>query len=247
MKISRQILWLLFVFQFTLPVLATSSFNDVDTIADDENTSFDLTILLSEYLETVSKEYAEKGYRSEFSIGNIDPYHKIKDCDHRPVISNKRSPLKQARITTELRCNGTKPWKLYVGSEFKLYSQTVVAATSIRRGQVISANDLLIKEIVINQSNYSLYDDISDVVGMIAKRSIRAESTIQPGHLLPPKLVKRGDNVIIVARNSAISVRMNGTALSDGALGQQIPVRNTRSNRVVKARVSKAGLVTITL
>ncbi|WP_068760288.1 flagellar basal body P-ring formation chaperone FlgA, partial [Oleiphilus sp. HI0128] len=88
---------------------------------------------------------------------------------------------------------------------------------------------------------------LSDVEGMVARRSIRPGSTIQPGHLTPPKLVKRGDNVVIVASNSAISVRMNGTAMTDGALGQQIPVQNLQSKRVVKARVSEPGLVIITL
>ncbi|KZY66314.1 hypothetical protein A3735_23210, partial [Oleiphilus sp. HI0061] len=164
-----------------------------------------------------------------------------------PQLKLNRPPLTQNRITIEIRCEGLKPWKLYIGSEFDLYAHTVVATGGIRRGQVISINDINLEEIVINRTHYSHYQQLSDVEGMVARRSIRPGSTIQPGHLTPPKLVKRGDNVVIVASNSAISVRMNGTAMTDGALGQQIPVQNLQSKRVVKARVSEPGLVIITL
>ena len=256
MKISRQILLLVFIFSIALNLAANDNAihgTNINTplLSDSEKTQhsneYNIGEIVKAYLETMAEEYAVKGYRSEYSVGNIDPYHMLKRCNTAPDISTNRPPLNQTRITTEVKCTDSQPWKLYVNSEFNLYNHIVVAASNIRRGQVITALDLELKETIINKSHYSFYGQLNDVVGMVAKRTIRAESNIQPNFLRPPKLVKRGDNVVIVASNSAISVKMNGTALSDGALGQQISVQNLQSKRVVKARVSSVGRVTITL
>ena len=54
-----------------------------------------------------------------------------------------------------------------------------------------------------------------------------------------------GDKVVIGGSNGSVSVKMPGEAMEDGAVGAQIRVRNTRSNREIKARVSAAGQVRV--
>lgn len=44
-----------------------------------------------------------------------------------------------------------------------------------------------------------------------------------------------------------INVKMPGEALSDGAPGQQIRVRNLRSQRIIKARVIEPGTVEVNM
>ncbi|WP_121363151.1 flagellar basal body P-ring formation chaperone FlgA, partial [Pseudomonas aeruginosa] len=56
-----------------------------------------------------------------------------------------------------------------------------------------------------------------------------------------------GDQVVILARTATINVKMPGEALSDGAPGQQIRVRNLRSQRIIKARVIEPGTVEVNM
>ncbi|MCY1454933.1 flagella basal body P-ring formation protein FlgA [compost metagenome] len=58
-------------------------------------------------------------------------------------------------------------------------------------------------------------------------------------------MVSKGDQVVISAMSPAINVRMPGEALSNGAPGEQIRVRNLSSGRVVKARVKGPGQVQV--
>ena len=51
----------------------------------------------------------------------------------------------------------------------------------------------------------------------------------------------QGDQVVITAKTGSISVRMPGEAMADGAPGKQIPVKNQRSGRTIKARVTGPG------
>ena len=90
------------------------------------------------------------------------------------------------------------------------------------------------KDDVINRGRYTGYTNAKAIIGMLAKRTIRSDAIIQSNQLKAPNLIKRGDNVIITASNSAISVKMNGTALMDGALGEQISIRNNQSKRLFK-------------
>jgi len=58
-----------------------------------------------------------------------------------------------------------------------------------------------------------------------------------------PKLIRRGDQVVIVATTGGISVRMAGTAMADGRRDEQITVKNKSSNRLIKVRVVAPGTV----
>ena len=49
------------------------------------------------------------------------------------------------------------------------------------------------------------------------------------------------------ARGSSMFVRMPGIALEEGAIGQQIKVRNARSQRTVHARVTAPGQVEVAM
>ena len=70
---------------------------------------------------------------------------------------------------------------------------------------------------------------------------------ITPRMIEEPKVVKKGDEVMIVATKGALSVRSSGVALSDGRVGQQISVKNSATKRIVKARVKRKGLVQVTI
>tara|TARA_B100001063_G_C16731694_1_gene539671 strand:+ start:352 stop:1023 length:672 start_codon:yes stop_codon:yes gene_type:complete len=202
---------------------------------------------LEGFLKSTQSNIAENGFRSEFDIGNIDPRFNKKSCQQALEFSLNRSPMSQANLTVLAECNDSKPWKLYITTTFNIFGQVVYAANSVSRGRTLQKSDLELKEEIINKSYYANFDDINDVIGMIAKRSIRHGSNIQANLLQAPKLVKRGDDVVIMASTQGIMIRMRGTAMQDGELGQQITVKNNQSERIVKARVSEAGLVSVTL
>jgi flagella basal body P-ring formation protein FlgA len=233
MKNSRQIFILILLF------IAPKCFSITE--------GYNLSTQLLEYLKEQQSKIAESGYRSDFDIGNIDPRFNEKVCSVPLEFSLNRSPLTQANLTVLAECKDQTPWKIYITSKFNVYGDVVYASNSIPRSHSIQKQDLEIKEIAINQHYYAHFSSIDEVIGMIAKRSIRQGSPIQANLLQAPKLVKRGDEVVIVASTQGIMIKMRGTAMQDGELGQQISVKNNQSERIVKARVSDSGLVSVTL
>ena len=65
--------------------------------------------------------------------------------------------------------------------------------------------------------------------------------------LVKSKLVKRGEQVTLIAITSGITVRMMGKALNDAIAGQQVRVRNNNSRRIVEGTAITRGIVEINM
>jgi len=62
-----------------------------------------------------------------------------------------------------------------------------------------------------------------------------------------PRLIKAGQEVILLATTPQLEVRMKGKALSDGSRGDIIQVRNVRSKRVIEGVVTDIGTVRVNM
>jgi flagella basal body P-ring formation protein FlgA len=82
---------------------------------------------------------------------------------------------------------------------------------------------------------------------MKLKRNVKADRIVTPSILVAPSIINKGDEVLIVAKNRSIRIEMKGEALRNGVHGQQIPVKNLKSKRIIKAQVLSQGMVTVPL
>lgn len=202
---------------------------------------------LINFLDAYSTKIADKGYRSNYKIGNIDPRLTSRTCSNELQLSFNREPIKQSSVTVLVQCTDHTPWKLYISAKFDIYGQVATTTETIPKGAIITRAMLIEKEQIINEGRKAGFSNIEKLIGMIAKRTIRSDMVVSASQVKPPSLIKRGDSVVITAANDVISVRMNGTALMDGKLGQQISIRNTESKRTVKGRVTDRGHVLVAL
>jgi flagella basal body P-ring formation protein FlgA len=82
-------------------------------------------------------------------------------------------------------------------------------------------------------------------LGRIAVRDLAAGTVLNANMLEAPRTVRRGQAVTVALASGAVAVRVAGTALRDGALGERIPVRNLNSRRVVEGVIRADGLVEV--
>lgn len=237
LKINRLFLALLLIFNVSKAYPESGA---------DQNGSF-LEQSIANYIHETNKILTAKGYRYDYKIGNIDPRLNFDTCSENLSLELQQDPMHYAQNTIKVACTGKKPWKLYIGVTIEIFGPSVIAKENIARNQSIAANMLEITETQINRSGHASYGATKPLVGMIAKRTIRKGQAIQPNHIIAPNLVDRGDQILIVAKNDMISIKMNGTALSEGTLGEQISVKNNRSKRIVKGTVVDKGRVEINL
>ncbi len=232
LKVRRAILVLSLLFMATPSV--ASSFSEWASLQAEQ--------FLEDYSEKIA---ADKGYRSDYKIGNIDPRLNLTICKTPLTIEFQSNPLDRNKNTLKVVCNDQKRWSIFIGAKIDIFNNVWVASQTLPRGYRVKNSDLERAEIQVNQSRQGYFVKPNNIVGMLLRRTIQAGDVFYPGLLLPPKVVARGDTVVISALSDTISVQMIGTALSDGKLGQQISVRNKKSDRIVRATIVSKGKVTV--
>ncbi|XKY12796.1 flagellar basal body P-ring formation protein FlgA [Stutzerimonas stutzeri] len=162
------------------------------------------------------------------------------------VRATGEAPSAMERQNLQINCLGTPSWSTNVTGQAHVFLPAVHAEGIIDRGQTLTANDLKLQRINVAKARRGYYNRIEEVVGLAAKRRIRAGQTITPALLEQAMAVKRGQPVKIVANNDGIEASTSGEALADGQPGDVIRVRNVGSGKVIDAKVMEAGVVTST-
>lgn len=200
------------------------------------------------FLEQATTEYLQRSEiqgRHEIRVNRLDPRLRLPLCDQ-PLTTTLESPAQPlGRVTTRVRCDGSAPWTVFVPAEVRLYRPVVVLTRPLKRMSVVKAADLSLVERDIGQLGQNFLTDPTQAIGKKLTRQLGSDQILLSTHLQVAEVIRRGDQVVISARGASVSVRMPGEALTDGAPGEQINVRNLRSQRVVRARVVGPGQVEV--
>ena len=133
-------------------------------------------------------------------------------------------------------------WKLYVPVRVTLNVPMITAATPLTRGQVITSQNISISMVNMLRFRRQGFSSESMVIGAKLKHSVRLGDVISQNDIC---VVCRNESVIIKAGTNGMSITTKGTALSDGNYGEQIKVKNDKSNRIIDAKVSGIGQVVV--
>ena len=191
-------------------------------------------------------------------IDKIYPHHEIKvnNLDPRLKLPTCKTPLTGfvptggqliGNTTIGIRCSGSKPWTIYVPASVKAMRKVVVTTRPILRNSAISEADIRLEERDVTTGSDTYIFDPEHVLGKLAKRALPSSTSLTPAMLSEPILVRRGQQIIILAEGAGIEVRMTGTALMDGAEGQIIRAKNKRSKRTVEGQVIQPGIIKVNM
>jgi len=181
--------------------------------------------------------------RVEVTVGSLDSRLRLAACDQPLEAYDSPNGLSAGRGVVGVRCEGSRPWKLYVPVTIALMDQVVVSSRPLVRGQSVRAEDLMLSEVDTSGLRKAYFTRIEDVVGLRSKRAINSGTTLHAGLLQRAELVKRGSQVDILAVTEGLHVQMRGKALADGGRGDRIQVQNLNSGRVITGTVAGSGLV----
>lgn len=185
--------------------------------------------------------------RHQITIARLDARLRLNSCDKPLSASLENSDPPIGRLTVRVRCTGSAPWSIFVPAQVSLYREVLVTRHPIKRNSLLKAEDLMLAERDISLLGQGYLLEIEQAAGALSIRAMNAGQPVQPNQIRIPPMIKRGDRVVISAISGPISVRMPGEALSDGGQGEQIRVRNLRSQRIVHARVTAPGQVEVAM
>lgn len=202
------------------------------------------------FLEQAVSDYLQRSNisaRHEIQINRLDPRLRLPLCDQE-LLTTLESPAEPiGRVTLRVRCAGSAPWTVFVPGQVRLYREVVTATRPLKRETVVTEMDVALAERDVGLLSQGYLTTLKQAIGKKLTRTLLPDQVLAPVHVQQAEVIRKGDQVMISARSGGINVRMPGEALSDGAMGKQISVRNLGSKRVVRARVTGPGQVEVAM
>lgn len=165
----------------------------------------------------------------------------IFQCDQPFQIHWRDNPQPGAN-TAKLVCPDT-PLQAYFSVKISAYKNIIVTTKPLTRGETLSVSDTTTKRMDVSNLRLGFFQERQKIAGWRLMRTVKAGQVLTPYIVKPPLTIKRGDWVRIETGSESLRVSMMGEALKDGHIGEQIPVKNLRSSKRIKAWVVSKGLV----
>lgn len=199
--------------------------------------------------EHYRQQYGQQAFEQnvELTVGQLDPRLRLARCDDYLTLKIKEPPHSPRNSTVKVSCDGNQRWTIYIPLTVDVYSEVLVASRSLRKGDVLNADDFSFKRLNISQIGHGLIEDIDRATGMELKRPLKSGETIRLSFLRQPDIVLKGQAVIVTSESRFMSVQTPGIALRNGHLGEFIKVKNERSKRIIDAKVVAPGMVSVAL
>jgi len=165
------------------------------------------------------------------------------DLEPRQVTFDRRS----GRFDITLSAAGASSRDLlfrFTGSVTETRDAAIVVAP-IARGELIRQADILIERRPKAEVADGALDNISDVVGLAARRPLNAGQMLRKADLMKPEIVRQNEPVTLVYEMPGILLTVRGKAVNSGSEGDIVNVINLQSNRTIQGTVVEPGRVKV--
>lgn len=181
----------------------------------------------------------------EVVIDLTPPSPHLPECvDPEPFLPNAdASPL--GRVSIGVRCGQQQQRQVrYMRAQVDVIGDYVVAADDLPRETRITPAMLETQSGNLGKLSPRTLTQEDAVVGQITRQPIRSGSAFQSQDVRAPLMVRRGDDVKVIAQGEGFRVSREGEAMEDGSKGEQIRVRFGQRD-IRRARVVDDDLLAI--
>jgi flagella basal body P-ring formation protein FlgA len=181
----------------------------------------------------------------EIQLMPIDAQLKLPECQEPLEIFSPINVLKAGRNSIGVRCNGEKKWQIYTTALVKVYQEVLVLAEPIQRGEIVTPQHVISEKRDVSTLHDDFVSQFEKIDHKQATRQLSVGTILSLRYFSEPKLIKRGDKVVITSNREMFTIKMDGLAMMDGVKGQRIRIKNISSNRIINATVLDGGLVNV--
>lgn len=177
------------------------------------------------------------------SSAPLDPRLRLAACDRPldPFIIGDGEVHPQT--TVGVRCAGSVRWTIYDSVTVESTTQVLVARYALPRDAMLTALDFDLQTRRVPGMSSTWLSNPASLTGQRLRTPVGAGQPLSRDALAPAPLIRRGQQVTILARGGGIEVRMAGVALADGRESDHIRVQNVSSQRVIEAIIRSDSVV----
>lgn len=177
-------------------------------------------------------------------VNSIDRRLKLSRCEKLDFDLATGSRL-LGKLSVKVMCKKPKAWSFYVTAHISRFGQVYIANNALSRGHLVRAGDVYQSRKDLSRLPFGYIIDDKAVIGKQLKRHVQAGTVLTPSQLTSPIVIKRGEIISLQKKAAGFAISMKGTALSDGAVGERIRVKNNSSKRIIEGTITQSGIVMI--
>jgi flagella basal body P-ring formation protein FlgA len=177
--------------------------------------------------------------------GHLDQRLRLAACAGSLSASQPPGSTWNARNTVAVSCGAGATWTIYVPVTLESETAVLVTRRAVNRGASFTTADIeeQVRRVPGIADRYVA--TVGELLGRHARRNLPAGTALTDDALAVDLLVKRGQQVTLLASVGGIEVRAVGKALADGGSMDRIRVQNLNSARIVEGFVESADIVRI--
>lgn len=168
----------------------------------------------------------------------------LPDCQQPPRLQRTNAQSEPwGKQYYQVFCDAPSVWQTRAEVKVELLLEVWTARQPLGKQHTLTSDDVQPTVLDVTRMHRSFTPSSTSLLGFRTLRRMRPGQVLSADRLAAPLAVHKGEQVQIYARKQGFSASMPGEALEDGALGEEIRVRNTRSAKVLNAVVSATAEV----
>lgn len=113
--------------------------------------------------------------------------------------------------------------------------EVLTYARSLAAGDIVQPADVVWSTVQAHQAPAGGPQDADQVVGLSAKRALRAGAAVSSRDLASPQVIARNDMVEVAYIVGGVELTVTGKATRNASVGEAVPVLNIQSGRTIDA------------
>ena len=119
--------------------------------------------------------------------------------------------------------------------------EVLTYARSLAAGDIVQPSDVIWSTVQAHQAPAGGPQDADQVVGLSAKRALRAGSPVTSRDLASPQVIARNDMVEVAYIAGGVELTVTGKATRNASAGEAVPILNLQSGRTIDAVAVSPG------
>lgn len=119
------------------------------------------------------------------------------------------------------------------------------SSQNIPRNTIIGTDDIKLSETWLAQPAAGAVQNADQIIGMQSRQLIQSNQVIKERLLRQPLVIKKGHQLVAQVHQPGFSISTQVIALQDGAKGETIKVENSKTGKLLFARISPLGTLVI--
>ncbi|MEJ1961969.1 MAG: flagellar basal body P-ring formation chaperone FlgA [Gammaproteobacteria bacterium] len=189
---------------------------------------------------------AQKPGSVQVNVGALDSRLRLVACAGGLKAALPPGATFRARMTVAVSCGGPTSWTVYVPVSIETQTSVLVLRHAATRGARLSAQDVEVQMRTVGGAGDDYLTDIGELEGRTLKRPLGAGAAVTAEAMVADAVVKRGQQVTLLAAAGGMEVRARGVAMNDAPAAGRVKAQNLSSGRIVEGVVETADVIRIT-